>query len=227
MKRGIYQGCPLAGVVLAAGRSERFGTPKQDALLGGERLIDRAVRLVRRFTDLVVVVLPAGRDWDGVPVHGAVTGGLSHTESMRRAMRAVPPDVELVLMSDVVRPLASARVVGDLLDAVASGADAAMPVWSLPDTLKVWHEDSHITHAGREGFVVAQSPIAFRAAPLRRMFDELDEIPIEETIGIERIGGRVVGVPGDRWSHHVVEPRDLDLMERLLDLYDAENEASG
>ena len=228
MKRGAPEvDSSLAGVVLAGGHSERFGTPKQYALLAGERLVDRAVRLVRRFTDLVVVALPDGHDWDGPPVHAAVTGGPSRTESMREAMRAVPPDVEFVLVNDVIRPLASARVVNDLLSAVAAGADGAMPVWSLPDTLKVLHDDGRITHAGREGFVVAQGPTAFRAAALRRMFDELGDIPIEETVGIERIGGRVVGVPGDRWSHHVVEPRDLVLMERLLDPCDDENQQSG
>ena len=228
MKRGAAQGdSRLAGVVLAGGRSERFGSPKQYALLAGERLVDRAVRLVRHFTDLVVVALPEGRNWDGAPVHAAVTGGASRTESVRHAMRAVPPDVEFVLVNDVIRPLASVRVVTALLDAVAAGADGAMPVWSLPDTLKVLHDDGRITHAGREGFVVAQGPTAFRAAALRRMFDELGDIPIEETVGIERIGGRVVGVPGDRWSHHVVEPRDLVLMERLLDLCGGENQEPG
>ncbi len=215
----------LAAVVLAAGRSERFGVPKQYARLGGQRLIDRAVGLVRRFTDRVIVVLPEGHGWEGPPVHATVAGGATRTESLRHAMTALPGDVELVLVHDVIRPLATSRVVRDLLAAVAvaGGADAAMPVWPLPDTLKVLHDDGRITHAGREEFVMAQGPTAYRAAALRRMFDELADIPIEETVGIERIGGRVVSVPGDRWSHHVVEPRDLVLMERLLGALDDEN----
>jgi len=216
----------LAGVVLAAGRGERFGTPKQYARLGGERLVDRAVRLVRAFTECVVVALPEGHAWEGDPVHAAVAGGASRTESMRRAVAALPADTELVLVNDAIRPLATRRVVRALLAAVEAGADGAMPVWSLPDTLKTPHEDGRITHAGREEFVVAQGPTAFRAASLRRMFDELDVIPIEETVGIERIGGRVVGVPGDRWSHHVVEPRDLELMEHLIGVMEDPDEGA-
>jgi hypothetical protein len=54
------------------------------------------------------------------------------------------------------------------------------------------------------------------------MFEELGDIPIEETIGIERIGGRVAAVPGDRWSQHVLEPRDLVMMERLVELFEPE-----
>jgi 2-C-methyl-D-erythritol 4-phosphate cytidylyltransferase len=212
----------LAGVILAGGRSERFGAPKRHARLAGERLVDRAVRLVRHFTDLIVVVLPAGEEWDGVPVHAAVSGGDSRTESMRQAMTALPQGVETVLVNDVIRPLATARVIERLLAAIADGADGAMPVWPLPDTLKKLHDDGSITHAGREGFVVAQGPTAFRAATLRRMFEELGDIPIEETIGIERIGGRVAAVPGDRWSQHVLEPRDLVMMERLVELFEPE-----
>ena len=211
----------LAAVVLAAGRGVRFGSPKQYARLAGERLVDRAVRFVAQFTEHVVVALPAGDAWDGPPVLAAVEGGPSRTESMRRAMAVVPADAERVLVHDAIRPLASRAVVRALRRALADGADGAMPVWPLPDTLKHPHADGRITHAGRDDVVVAQGPTAFRAAALRRMFAELDEIPIEETVGIERIGGRVVGVPGDRWSHHVVEPRDLERMERLLEVIEA------
>jgi len=218
---GSDQGA-LAAVVLAAGRGDRFGTHKQYARIGGERLIDRAVRLVRAFTERIVVVLPEGHAWDGAAVHASLSGGPSRTSSLRRAMAALPADTERVIVHDVVRPLATRASIRRLLAALAAGADGAMPVWTTPDTLKHLHDDGRITHAGREGFAIAQGPMAFRAAALRRMFAQLDEIPIEETVGVERIGGRVVGVEGDRWSHHVVEPRDLALMERLLDLIDDE-----
>jgi 2-C-methyl-D-erythritol 4-phosphate cytidylyltransferase len=213
----------LAAVVLAAGRGERFGSPKQYARLAGERLVDRAVRFVRQFTEDVVVALPPDRPWDGPAVLAAVAGGASRTESMRHAMAVVPATAEHVLVHDAIRPLASRAVVRALLRALADGADGAMPVWTLPDTLKRQDPDGRIHHAGREGFVVAQGPTAFRADSLRRMFAEQGEIPIEESVGIERIGGRVVGVPGDRWSHHVVDARDLELMERLADRIDAES----
>jgi len=205
-------------VVLAAGHSERFGAFKQYALLGGQRLVDRAVSFVRSFADDVIVVLPKGHRWDGSPVRETMAGGPSRTDSLRNAVAALSESAEFVLVHDVVRPLATERVVRDLLDAVAAGADGAVPIWSLADTLKTLHPDGRVTHAGRDEVVVAQSPTAFRIATLERMFSELDEIPIEETVGVERIGGRVVGVPGDRWSHHVVEPRDLMLMERLIDV---------
>ena len=50
----------VAAVVLAAGGSTRLGSPKQLALLGGERLLERAVRVAREAgCGPVVVVLGA------------------------------------------------------------------------------------------------------------------------------------------------------------------------
>jgi nicotine blue oxidoreductase len=50
----------VAGVVLAAGEGRRFGGPKAIAVYAGERLVDRAVRLLREGgCDPVVVVAGA------------------------------------------------------------------------------------------------------------------------------------------------------------------------
>ena len=52
-----------AAVILAAGASTRLGKPKQMELLGGETLLDRAVRLATEIgCDPVVVVLGASAD---------------------------------------------------------------------------------------------------------------------------------------------------------------------
>ncbi|HEY5135323.1 MAG TPA: NTP transferase domain-containing protein [Candidatus Nanopelagicales bacterium] len=58
-----------AGLVLAAGEGRRFGGPKAPVVVDGERLVDRAVRILREAgCDPVVVVLGA---WVG-DVPGAV-----------------------------------------------------------------------------------------------------------------------------------------------------------
>ena len=48
----------IAGIILAAGESRRFGSPKQTAILGGESLLHRAVRTAMAAgLDPVIVVL--------------------------------------------------------------------------------------------------------------------------------------------------------------------------
>lgn len=59
----MTQAAQVAGVVLAAGEGKRFGGPKAPYEFDGERLVDRAVRLLRGAQcDPVVVVLGA---WQG------------------------------------------------------------------------------------------------------------------------------------------------------------------
>lgn len=61
-----------SGIVLAGGRSSRFGSPKLQALVDGIPLLDLAVRAVAEVTDEVVIVGPASggialTDLDGLP----------------------------------------------------------------------------------------------------------------------------------------------------------------
>lgn len=208
------------GVVLAAGSGARFGTAKQFERLGGERLVDRAVRLVTKAVGEPVVALPADVVWDGPPVLAAVAGGDSRLDSLTAALAAVPVDTEIVLVHDPARPLATVDVCHAVLAAVADGgADAAMSAWPTPDTVKSVRVDGSLGHLGREGLVVAQSPMAYQLSTLRRALAQMSVDPgvaVEETVVIEQLGGRVVAVPGDPWSHHIVEPRDLELAHHLL-----------
>jgi CTP:molybdopterin cytidylyltransferase MocA len=64
------QPAAITGVVLAAGAGRRFGHPKADVLLGGRRLVDRAVAtlLAGGCTDVLAVLRP-----DQAPAFGART----------------------------------------------------------------------------------------------------------------------------------------------------------
>jgi CTP:molybdopterin cytidylyltransferase MocA len=109
-----------AGLVLAAGEGRRFGGPKAPYILDGERLVDRAVRVLRAAgCDPVVVVLGAWvGDVPGAEVvvnDGWATGmgsslrvGLEHLATVARVDRAVVSLVDLPgLTPDAVRRLAA------------------------------------------------------------------------------------------------------------------------
>jgi 2-C-methyl-D-erythritol 4-phosphate cytidylyltransferase len=209
-------GTVVAAIVLAAGHGTRFGQPKYSVTLQGRRIVDRAIDVVRPLCRDVVVVLPEGHSWDGEPVSGVTTGRATRTESLRAAMPLLRPDVEVVVTHDCVRPLASVEQVRAAIAAVLAGADAAIAAWPSPDTLKRRREDGSLMHLGREGILVAQSPSAYRRTTLTKVFETLEDVPVEETVGVELIGGRVVPVIGDRWSQHLVDERDLRMFERLI-----------
>lgn len=77
---------PVAGLVLAAGAGARFGGPKAVAELGGERLVDRAVRALRD-GGVAPVVVVAGAT--AVEVAGAtVIDNAAWAEGMGSSLRA-------------------------------------------------------------------------------------------------------------------------------------------
>jgi 2-C-methyl-D-erythritol 4-phosphate cytidylyltransferase len=208
----------IAGVVLAAGRGARFGGAKQYAEVAGHRLVDRAVDLVRRRAAHVTVVLPPGDPWTGPPVDAIAFGGSSRTESLRNALAVVPAEAEAVIVHDAIRPLATVELLDRLVAALCDDVDAAMPCWQPPDPIKRADAGDGLQHVGREGFVIGGTPLICRAGSLRAAFAAFATIDVEETIAIERRGGVVRMVEGDRWSQHIVTPEDRLLAEAILAL---------
>ncbi|MDP6473000.1 MAG: 2-C-methyl-D-erythritol 4-phosphate cytidylyltransferase [Pseudomonadales bacterium] len=202
-------------MLLAAGEGARFGGHKQFQRLGGERLADRALRLIRPHCAEIVVALPGAVQWDGAEM--MVTGGKSRLESLRLAMAAVSDEASIVVVQDCIRPLTRDDVVDDLLRAVRNGADAAIPAFTPSDVIKCRSPDGSLAHVGREELVVAQSPNACRALILHQALEQTSpDAFIEETQAIEAIGGRVVAVEGDPWAHHIIDDIDLAATKRLV-----------
>ena len=81
-----------SAVVVAGGRGDRFGAPKQFATAAGARLVDHAVAAAAAVCNEVVVVLPPGVNWDGSVVQAVVAGGSSRSESVRAGLAAVADD---------------------------------------------------------------------------------------------------------------------------------------
>jgi 2-C-methyl-D-erythritol 4-phosphate cytidylyltransferase len=203
------------GIVVAAGSGARFGGPKQFQELGQERIVDRSVRTALRCCDGVVVVLPAGTDWDGPAVAAAVAGGASRAASVRAGLDAVPPSADIVLVHDAARPLASDALFRAVADAVRAGADGAIPGLAVADTIKRVEGTRVVATVPRDNLVTVQTPQAFRAAALRAAHrDEGDGT--DDAALLEAAGGTVVIVAGERTNLKITGPEDLMLMHALL-----------
>ena len=203
------------GIVVAGGSGSRFGGAKQFETLGVTRVIDRAVAVTESACDAVVVVVPPGQPWDGEPVAAVADGGARRSESVRAGLRAVPSDAEIVVVHDAARPLARAGLFTAVIAAVRDGADAAVPVVPVADTLKRVDGSRVVATVERDGLVTVQTPQAFRADALRAAHahggDATDDAALVETGG-----GTVVVVPGDPGNLKVTTPADLAVAAALL-----------
>lgn len=203
------------GIVVAGGTGSRFGTVKQFESIGGARLVDRAVDAAAGACDDVVVVLPDRFPWDGAPVSAAVVGGATRSASVRAGLAATPSSASIIVVHDAARPLASRELFAAVIGAVQRGADAAVPVLPVPDTVKRVDGDRVVETVSREGLVAVQTPQAFRADALRVAHAAGAEATDDAAL-IEAAGGRVVVVPGDPANVKVTTAADLAIAAALL-----------
>ena len=199
----------VGAVVVAAGRGDRFGAPKQFLELAGVRLVDRAVVQCRAVSDEVVVVVPAGTTWDGPPVDVAVEGGATRSDSVRAGLDALTREPDVVVVHDAARPLASRALFDAVIAAVCAGADAAVPGVAVADTLKRVDGDRVVETVDRDAFVAVQTPQAFAFGALRRAHERGGSATDDAAL-VEAAGGTVVVVPGEVTNFKVTEPVDLE-----------------
>jgi 2-C-methyl-D-erythritol 4-phosphate cytidylyltransferase len=203
-------------IVVGAGGGTRFGAPKQFIRLAGSTVLDRAVGVARESCDGVVVVLPADSPWeppDGVDV---ATGGATRSDSVRAGLARVPDDVEVVVVHDAARPLASRRLFATVIRAVADGADAAVPALAVVDTIKRVQGEHVVETVPRDGLVTVQTPQAFRHAALRAAHTS-GGVDTDDAALIEAAGGEVVIVEGERRNLKLTLADDIELAQALLD----------
>jgi CTP:molybdopterin cytidylyltransferase MocA len=121
----------VAGVLLAAGQGSRLGTPKALVELGGRRLVDRGVDLLRDGGAAPVLVVLGAVDADvpgAVAVHNPdwPTGMGS---SLAAGLRALPGDCAAAVIALVDQPLIGAGAVQRLIAAYLAGAELAVATY--------------------------------------------------------------------------------------------------
>lgn len=205
-----------SAIVVAGGRGDRFGAPKQFLTVGGRRLVDHAVAAAGAVCDEVVVVLPDDRGWDGEPVAAVVAGGDTRSESVRAGLAAVDPETEIVVVHDAARPLASTGLFELVIDTVRAGADGAVPALEVVDTIKRVDGARVIETVARVGLVAVQTPQAFRASTLRRAHEASTDATDDAAL-MEAAGGSVVVVAGEPTNLKITTVADLSVAGALLE----------
>ena len=217
-------------VVVAAGRGDRLGLdrPKAFAKLGGRPLLAESLERLEdsEWVDSIVVVAP--EEWEepaillaeeigAGKVTACVAGGATRAESVRAGVAEVGAEALVVLVHDAARPLLVAEVVERVLAPLGEGWDGAVPALPVADTLKRAADDGTVLETvDRTGLHAVQTPQAFLAAVLREaLTGDLAETSDCAAL-VERRGGRVRVVEGDRRLLKVTTQADLDFVESLL-----------
>ncbi len=142
--------------------------------------------------------------------------------STKSGLLLCPQDPDtVVLVHDGSRPLVTPALVNRIAQA-ALGADApdgVVPATTVSDTIKVGRDGEAVKTLDRTELRAVQTPQAFRLGLLRRIHEAPDEYlgaATDDASLVERDGGRVVLVEGEKTNIKLTSPEDLVLAEAIL-----------
>ena len=212
-------------IVAAGGAGMRFGAaaPKQFVAVDGSALVIRTLKALLGWPGVrgIVVVVPAGyvdQPWLTPDLRSAadirlVEGGQERTDSVAAGLAAVPPDCQLILVHDGVRPCLSAELIERVAQAAWRGG-ACVPVLPANETIKQVDARNQILRTlPREQLRLAQTPQGFRRDVLERAYlwraKHGNGHFSDDAALVEASGQEVVTVMGEHQNIKVTWPTDL------------------
>jgi 2-C-methyl-D-erythritol 4-phosphate cytidylyltransferase/2-C-methyl-D-erythritol 2,4-cyclodiphosphate synthase len=190
-------------------------------------MLRRTVEAFRNYP-VQVVIGPGQQDLAAATLAGLdlpppVMGGPTRQESVRLGLEALAKgaptkDVpDFVLIHDAARPLVSARVIQAVADALQAGADGALPMLAVSDTLRRQGEDGGWDLVSRENLYRAQTPQGFVYAKILAAHRDHAKENVTDDVALAELAGlKVRMVEGDEKNIKVTRKEDFALAESLL-----------
>lgn len=223
----------VAAIIPAAGSGSRMGLdlPKQFLVLQDAPILIHTLRVFEQTKPVgrVVVVGPPEsctlledmvRQYGLTKVYKVIPGGSLRQDSVRAGLEALPPEIDMVIVHDGVRPFVSVALIEEcLLQAAANGAAiAAIPV---KDTLKTVSVEMVIENTiNRAGVWQAQTPQVFKKALLVAAYAQAttqkDFMATDEAGLLEFLGQPVKVVAGSDINIKITRQEDITLAKAIL-----------
>jgi 2-C-methyl-D-erythritol 4-phosphate cytidylyltransferase/2-C-methyl-D-erythritol 2,4-cyclodiphosphate synthase len=137
---------------------------------------------------------------------------------VRLGLAALAQDApDYVLIHDAARPLVSSKVIGAVVAALESGADGALPVVAVSDTLRRLDADGCWTLVPRENLYRAQTPQGFVYAKIAAAHRDHASRDVTDDVALAELAGlKVQMVEGEEKNIKVTRKEDFALAEKLL-----------
>jgi len=227
----------ISAIIVAAGNASRMhGIDKQYAQIGNLPVIVRSVQqfddcplineiiLVCRESDIASYYAIV-RDFGFKKISQIVAGGNERQDSVFRGIDACSTNADFFAIHDGARPLVTAEIIAECIDAAIKHGAAAAGV-PVKDTIKQVRTDGSIAETpDRSKLVAIQTPQIF-AAQLYRSAMALaikqGHHYTDDCQLIENSGHCVFVSCGSYSNIKITTPEDLEIAEALLNYYEEE-----
>jgi 2-C-methyl-D-erythritol 4-phosphate cytidylyltransferase len=220
-------------VIVAGGSGTRVGGTelKQLRWIAGKPMLLHSLQTFMARADVVSVVCVLPPQYAGDPPPWIFqcdvdrlmlsVGGRTRTESVSNGLDDLPDEAQVVLVHDAARPFVSDATI-DRVVAAARGGAAAVAALPVVDTLKEVDSEGRVVRTvPREGLWRAQTPQGFPREMIVAAHREARRSRLAATDDAalcERLGHRVVVVPGTERAMKVTEEADFARAEALFSL---------
>ena len=220
----------IAGILTAAGSSQRFGQPKLLLPLGTQPVLAWAAQALRhpKITSYWITI-PESLAAEFQPVLAEylpefipVIGGETRAQSIQNAIKEIEKinKYTKIVIHDAARPLAPRTVVESLVIALET-YKAAVPGLVLADTIKQINTQGEVLKTiPRETLRAIQTPQGFHLNTLSLAYNTLspDQIAAatDEAALIEQLGHPIKVIPGSSKALKLTHPEDLARLSQWL-----------
>lgn len=214
-------------VIVAAGRGERFGDRgKVLSVAAGRPLIAWSLDAILAAATVSEIVVVCGehtrqmiaelveKQSNDLPIRTCV-GGTHRQDSVRAGLECLSSSVEVAVIHDAARPLATPEMTDDVAIA-ARMHGAAITAVPVTDTIKEVDGDRIVRTVPREVLQAAQTPQAFRLDVLLQVMAGVQTSFTDEAGILEQAGIPVLVRPGSHANVKVTVPEDLVLVDSFL-----------
>ena len=223
----------FAVILAAAGRSTRFGDPKQKKIyaeLEGRAVWLRALEpfLTHGEVEQIIVAIAAeDREMFDRRYHDKVAflnldvieGGVERSDTIAKALEKVRPSCRYVAIHDAARPCLTEDMV---LAVFAAGREHGAALLAVPvrDTVKRSGDHGFTSETlPRDELYLAQTPQVFRRDWLEEAYakrSKEDAAVTDDTQLVEALGHRCAVVPGSIFNLKITTQEDLRLASAVL-----------
>lgn len=214
--------------MLAGGTGNRMGRPKQFIDLLGRPALYHTLRAFQESPEISRIYTVGDRDLIGRLAHesgirkyvGCAAPGETRSLSTKSGLRMCAEDDEaVVLIHDGSRCLVTPALIGRVVAAARGPADGVIPTIAVSDTIKIAENGCVGQTLDRSKLHATQTPQAFRLGLLKKIYtapEDLLRSATDDASLIEREGGRVEIVAGEKTNIKLTSPEDLVLAEAIL-----------
>ena len=220
----------VAVVLLAAGKGERLGAkaPKAFVELAGKSLLEHSVfrALATENLKQLIIAVPETHfeetlDFEkqlsnqGVDIR-VVVGGSTRQESVSESLAVLSGGIDIVLVHDSARSLASTELFNRVAEAVFENQIGVIPALQVADTIKRYKGDVIQETIERSDLVRAQTPQGFPATVLVAAHVGATQEFTDDAALIQSFGGTVMMIPGEEQAMKITTSEDFERAQTYL-----------